>query len=344
MTFSASDTNIATYKITVNGTEIKSGTANISSGTYTVTASTSGMKEGNNTILLTVTDKAGNVSTQSVVINLDTSAPTATFTSPSNIWYNKNNSDPNTGTKWEPTGTIKVTVSKACTGYFWFSSSDADTNTSAPSGVVAVSLAKGDNTISTSQVSGNVSGYPSESASSQYIHAKLEDSVGNVGHAVTTDGFKFDATAPSKPTVMWSKAAYADTAAQVSVTCNPDSYSGLAYFRFRNVTDTEATVASITDLDWHAWSAATNYGLTLTSTDGHKKIQVQVRDTAGNASEWSDAACAELDTTAPTGSLALKVANTATAKPSPSNIAATDMLISLNDDTIKGHGNGSYKI
>lgn len=118
----------------------------------------------------------------------------------------------------------------------------------------------------------------------------------------------------------------------------------MAFFRFRNVIDTEATVNSITDLDWHAWSAATNYALTLTSTEGHKKIQVQVRDTAGNASEWSDAACAELDTTVPTGSLALKVANSSTAKPSPSNIAATDMLISLNDDTIQGHGNGSYKI
>lgn len=118
----------------------------------------------------------------------------------------------------------------------------------------------------------------------------------------------------------------------------------MAFFRFRNVIDTEAIVNSITDLDWHAWSAATNYALTLTSTEGHKKIQVQVRDTAGNASEWSDAACAELDTTVPTGSLALKVANSSTAKPSPSNIAATDMLISLNDDTIQGHGNGSYKI
>lgn len=344
LTFSASDTNIASYKITVNGTEVTSGTENVSKGTYTVSASTSGMVEGSNTITLTVTDKAGNVSTATATITLDTSAPTATFTSPDNIWYNKNNTDPNTGTKWETTGTIKVTASKECTGYFWFSSSKDDTNTNVPSGAVAVSLAKGENTISTSQVSGNVSGYPSESASSQYIHVKLEDSVGNTGHGVTTDGFKFDATAPSKPTVTWSKAAYADTAAQVSVTCDPDSYSGLAYFRFRNVIDTEATVNSITDLDWHAWSAATNYSLTLTATEGHKKIQVQVRDTAGNASEWSDAACTELDTTVPSGSLALKVANSSTAKPSPSNIAATDMLITLNDDTIVGHGNGSYKI
>lgn len=344
LTFSASDTNIASYKITVNGTEVTSGTENVSKGTYTVSASTSGMVEGSNTITLTVTDKAGNVSTATTTITLDTSAPTATFTSPDNIWYNKNNTDPNTGTKWETTGTIKVTASKECTGYFWFSSSKDDTNTNVPSGAVAVSLAKGENTISTSQVSGNVSGYPSESASSQYIHVKLEDSVGNTGHGVTTDGFKFDATAPSKPTVTWSKAAYADTAAQVSVTCDPDSYSGLAYFRFRNVIDTEATVNSITDLDWHAWSAATNYSVTLTATEGHKKIQVQVRDTAGNASEWSDAACTELDTTVPSGSLALKVANSSTAKPSPSNIAATDMLITLNDDTIVGHGNGSYKI
>lgn len=248
LTFSASDTNLASYKITVNGTEIKSGTANISSGTYTVTASTSGMAEGNNTILLTVTDKAGNSSTATAVIVLDTSAPEATFTSPDNIWYNKNNSDPNSGTKWEPTGTIKVTISKECTGYFWFSSSASDTNTNVPTGAVAVSLAKGENTVSTSQVSGNVSGYPSESASFQYIHVKLEDSVGNTGHGVTTDGFKFDATSPKKPTVVWSKAAYSDTAAQVSVTCDPDSYSGLAYFRFRNVTDTEATVNSITDV------------------------------------------------------------------------------------------------
>ena len=344
LTFSASDTNIASYKVTVNGTEVTSGTENVSAGTYTVSASTSGMVEGSNTITLTVTDKAGNVSTATATITLDTSAPTATFTSPDNIWYNKNNTDPNTGTKWETTGTIKVTASKECTGYFWFSSSKDDTNTNVPSGAVAVSLAKGENTISTSQVSGNVSGYPSESASSQYIHVKLEDSVGNTGHGVTTDGFKFDATAPSKPTVTWSKSAYADTAAQVSVTCDPDSYSGLAYFRFRNVIDTEATVNSITDLDWHAWSAATNYSLTLTATEGHKKIQVQVRDTAGNASEWSDAACTELDTTKPSGSLSLKVANSSTAKPSPSNIAATDMLIALNDDTIEGHGNGSYKI
>ncbi len=344
LTFSASDTNIASYKITVNGTEVTSGIANVSKGTYTVSASTSGMVEGDNTIVLTVIDKAGNESTANVTITLDTAAPTATFTSPDNIWYNKNNTDPNTGTKWETTGTIKLTASKECTGYFWFSSSADDTNTNVPSGAVAVALAKGQNTISTSQVSGNVSGYPSESASSQYIHVKLEDSVGNTGHGVTTDGFKFDATAPNKPKVTWSKAAYADTAAQVSVTCDPDSYSGLAYFRFRNVIDAEVAGNSITDLDWHAWSAATNYSLTLTSTEGHKKIQVQVRDTAGNASEWSDAACAELDTTKPSGSLSLKVANSSTAKPSPSNIAATDMLITLNDDTIAGHGNGSYKI
>lgn len=118
LTFTASDTNIESYTIDVNGTSVKTGSENISSGTYTISSSTSGMVEGANTITLTVIDKAGNKSTKSVTVALDTSVPTATFTSPTNIWYNKNNTDPNAGTKWESTGTIKVTANKECTGYF----------------------------------------------------------------------------------------------------------------------------------------------------------------------------------------------------------------------------------
>lgn len=78
ITFSADDTNIASYVVDVNGTTLTSGTAKITGGTATITASTSGMKSGDNTIKITVTDKAGNTYTQSVTVELDTSAPTAT--------------------------------------------------------------------------------------------------------------------------------------------------------------------------------------------------------------------------------------------------------------------------
>lgn len=90
---------------------------------------------------------------------------------------------------------------------------------------------------------------------------------------------------------------------------------------------------------WESFVATKS--VTLTSTDGYKKIKVMVKDKAGNVSVWSDEAQTELDTSIPSGTLSLRNKGTTTAKDDPSNIATFDAYITYNDDTI---GNGYYKI
>lgn len=331
ITFSANDANIASYVIDVNGTTLKSGSANVSGGTAEVTASTSGMKAGDNTIKITVTDKAGNSYSTSVIVELDTSAPTATWKKPTEIWYNKvGGTDPNAGTAW--TSPV-LTASKACTGKFWFS--DTAEDKTVPSTAGGVSLIAGDNTIATTDIVGNNGGWPVEKSTVQYLHVYLEDDVGNTGYAHAS--FKYDETKPTTPTITFSQDAYSSTAAKVTISGTTDSASGLAQFKVTG------DIASGTT-GWVDISAASNYSVTLTSGDGIKSVTVIVRDVAGNASSESAAAETELDTATPEGALTLRVKGTTTVKPSPSNVADVDLFIELNDDLITAHGKGYYKI
>lgn len=84
--------------------------------------------------------------------------------------------------------------------------------------------------------------------------------------------------------------------------------------------------------------------MTLTSTEGHKKIVCYVKDAAGNISSASNVVCTELDTTKPTGALVLYVKGTSTVKPARSNMSAVDAVITLTDDSITDHDSGMYKI
>lgn len=163
----------------------------------------------------------------------------------------------------------------------------------------------------------------------------MKDDVGNTGYAHVS--FKYDETKPSTPTITFSQDAYSTTAAKVTVSGSTDSASGLSQFKITGDITGGTT-------GWVAISAASNYSVTLTATDGVKSVTVITRDVAGNASEVSAAAETELDTKAPEGSLALRVKGTSDAKPSPSNVADVDLFITLNDDIITSHGKGYYKI
>ena len=340
VTYKLSDTSVSSWTLAVNGTSIASGSSNVTSAaTKAITASTGGMKENAaNSITLTVTDKAGNTTTKTVSLYLDTKAPTATWTTPTGVWYNKvGGTDPNSGTAWsDPIISVSGDGSsgESITCYYWTSDASTDTTCTSSTGVTVVS---GSNTVSTKSIVGMNGAYPNEKGTTQYVHAKVVDDVGNVSYAHAA--YKYDETAPGTPIVSFTQTAYNSTTAALTITPGTESASGIVQFKVTGDVTTSG--------DWIEWKAAngTNYGVTLTSGDGCKKVTVILRDLAGNASASSATADTELDTSTPTGSLTLRDKGTATDKANPSNIKDVDLFINFADATILDHhGTNYYKI
>jgi len=329
----SSGSNIASWEIKINDTKLTSGTTNKTNAEAPITNATSGMKAGSNTISLVMTDKAGNTTTKTATITLDTTNPTLSVVTPAaGTWYNAS------------TLQYKVSsVSETCSGYFWVDKSSTSTAT-VPSGTAAVSLTTASSTIAKSDVK---NGNPPTESSTLYFHYKVVDSVGNYSNGVVA--FKYDQTKPSIDNAAFSSTVYGSTTAKVVVTAS-DNLSNVAQFMFPTKNDSGTTInADITSPkkdEWINWSSTmtSGYDVTLTSGDGEKELYIKVKDNAGNISALSSKMHCELDTTAPTGSLTLRVKNSTIAKPDPSNIADTDMYAVFVDDTITEHGVGSYKI
>ncbi len=74
------ESNLDNWKVQVDGGDLASNTGNTSA--ISVDWDTTGYSEGNHTITITATDKAGNIATQSVSVQIDRTAPTLTILYP----------------------------------------------------------------------------------------------------------------------------------------------------------------------------------------------------------------------------------------------------------------------
>lgn len=119
-----------------------------------------------------------------------------------------------------------------------------------------------------------------------------KDSAGNQSAAVSTSSITYDATLPSGSVKINNDALYT-TSGNITLTLTgTDATSGVDQMRFS--TDNKAT--------WTIWQAyAATKSLSLPSVEGLKTVHYQIKDKAGNTSEYSDQIT--LDTSLPTGSI-----------------------------------------
>lgn len=270
---------VKSYTLTCGSISISEGTEIPSSFVLT---SANSMVEGNNTITLTVVDNAGNSNSASVEVMLDTTAPVEVSIGKMDAWYNDStkilpvvNYSDGTGS-----GVEKIAV--------WV---DAQaTATIVPTGIADVAVTGSGNPYSPNTTN--------LAQGQNYVHVRVVDKVGNTTFA-SSDAFGFDNVAPSNVSVSFSKAIYANTAANLAISAT-DVTSGNAWMK---------VVGDITDPtegEWENYSTARS--VTLTSGDGEKIVSVTVKDTAGNISTVATAKTV-LDETLPTAALVLKTAD-----------------------------------
>jgi len=332
VTYSVSDATagIKAWEIRVNGTKATEGTSEVSGGTFTITSATSGMVEGSNTISLWAVDNATtspsgslneNSTTYADSLVLDVTAPTASI-GQMNTWY-----------KEKPGYTL--TYSDAGVGvetiYAW-TSTVADDQT-VPSTASAITPTTSPQTIA----AGNIDGTPAESAAN-YMHAKVVDKVGNVvySHAV----YGFDSVAPTAVTAAFVKAYYNTTSAEINVTAYTDATSGVkAYKLTGNITacggttpgtwfDVSGTLPEVINV-----TLSENASLKTVET---KKVQIFLKDTAGNESAQLLEISTELDQEDPVATLVLRKADDSDAQPARVNVQPFAARISGTDDTQTG--------
>ena len=271
---------------------------------------TKSLSEGNNTIKLTVTDEAGNVYTTSKSIYYDTTEPTVSVGT-LNAWY-KSQFD------------ISVTSSDAGAGVQSFKvwTSTTATDTTVPTTATVIAYSSGTQTIASKDIVWNLA-----QSASNYVHVQCVDKVGNISYAHKK--FGYDSVAPTG-SVAFAKTAYNSTSAVINLT-NNDATSKVSHFKVTgDITNPSA--------DWEA--IASTKSVTLSTGDGTKTVSVVFKDTAGNQSTTYTASC-ELDTTKPTGTLALYKANGTTAQSSITNVAEFACRITFSDDTM---GAVQYKL
>ena len=307
LTITAEDltAGIDNYTIKVGETSISSGNTTVPE-TFEVT-SVNSLSEGNNVIVLTVTDKAGNSDSKSVNLILDTKAPVVTAPS-LEPWYK------------ESFGfdAVYSDSNKVVTLYAWVNEVPSDQVI--PSDITNITATASGQTVPANQVKFN----PIQSENN-YLHIAVKDEVGNVGYAHVK--FGFDNVKP-EGTIKFEKLVYGTVSAQAIITYE-DAVSGVTHMEV-------AGDISNPSGDWEA--IAESKGVTLTSEQGMKSIKIRFKDRAGNVSDWFDAPnqC-ELDTSKPSASIALYKADGTTVKPQVSAEAAVVVRISYTDtDTIGG--------
>jgi len=315
LTLTGTDTGsgVASYSLKCGATEI-SGANTAPPTSFNLTLANS-MVEGDNTITLTVVDKAGNSDSKTVTVKLDTIAPTGTIGT-LNTWYNAQ--FPITITSSDGTG---AGVDRF---YAWTSTTAVDTTV--PEGATAITRTSDSQEVANGSIAWNLA-----QSENNYMHIQTVDAVGNVSY--DHKKFGFDNVAPDKPTIQFGADVYSSTTANATISYT-DATSGVTLMQV------EGNVQNPTAAD--AWEdAATSRSLTLATGDGMKQIRVRVKDAAGNVSEWSDYDTAELDTTEPSGTLTLRNPGTTVAKDNPSNVKEVDLYITYSDDS---YGNGTCVI
>ena len=270
--------------------------------------SANSMREGANTLTFTVEDVAGNIETKTVVVTLDTTAPTNVKIGTLNEWYN---ADFDIKVEYEDDhiGNGKGEI------YAWVSTAANDTQP-------IQGMASEMTTASVQTIAANkISGIKAQSAEN-YVHVKVIDEVGNVSYAHAK--FGWDNVVPETPVVTFEKTAYNTTTATINIVTS-DATSHVVQMQVTgNISN--ATAADT----WEEF--VTPRSVTLMGDDGEKSVYVRVRDAAGNVSTISAAAVTELDKSAPGVTATLYEANGTTFKPAHSPLDTFVLKIAVTDD------------
>lgn len=275
--------------------------------------------EGDNTIKVIVTDKAGNSSEASIDVTLDTAAPSSELDGTLNVWYNT-----------EEPFNIRVRHSDAhevVTMYAWTDTSK--TNTVIPEGTKAITVVNNPQEITAKEINWGLV----ESATN-YLHVAVVDEVGNIGYLLTTVGeerqphsFGWDKTAPTG-SVKFEKGIYNTRNAYVILDW-ADNVSGVTQVKLDG---------DITTIDWeNVPTESKKRSVTLSEGDNIKTINVYYRDAAGNESaQIVGLNTTELDMSKPSASIVLYKKDGVTAKPGVSSEVETTVKISYTDTDARG--------
>lgn len=289
----------------------------LASYSYTVTSlSVSTAKlvsEGQHTLTVTVTDKAGNVGTASCTILVDKTAPTARFTVLPSTWYNKSTIS---------SFTTRVTFSDigagvACVGAWW---STGATDTVAPDKIIMKSQAPAANTCDLTYT--DIDFTALVDSASLYLHVKVVDAVGNF--TIIHAPFGYDTTPPAVTEFSYQYGIYNNKSATLEIAAT-DATSGVTKMKISG-----SGIANPTD-GWEAFAATRT--VVLTEPDGMKEATIVVQDAAGNISA-SMSASVELDRSNPNVTLYLRKPGETTPKGTISNIADVDVYFHVTDDEV----------
>lgn len=303
LTMSGTDaySGVKSYTLKVGETTLSSGNDSVPTS-YTLMHSS--LVEGDNTIILTVTDIAGNVDSKSVVVELDLTKPVISIPQ-LNVWYKEQ-----FGT------TLNYTEKNSIAEVYVWTNSTA-THTEVPQGATNITAVASPVDIDAESIKWGLI-----QSSENYLHIKVMDEVGNVSYL--HEQFGFDNVVPTG-TIKFEKTAYGNTSAKAIITYD-DATSKVKEFKVEG----DITNASS---DWEA--IASSRDVTLTAGDAQKSIRIKFRDNAGNESDWIDSTNkAELDTTSPSVGITLYKADGKTEKPAVSAEAATVAVISVSDDVL----------
>jgi len=219
--------------------------------------------DGSKEVQYQLRDKAGNTSTFTDTITLDTVTPSGSVSINNNATYSTSRDV-----------TLNLTSSDDTSGLdqmrFSTNSGSSWSGWEAVASSKSLTLPTGDG--------------------SKEVRYQLRDNAGNV--STFTDTITLDTSFPSGSVSINSNAAYTTSRDVTLSLTSSDATSGLDKMRFS--TDSGS--------NWTSWEAiATSKNLTLPTGDGSKEVQYQLKDKAGNTSTFTDVIA--LDTTAPTGSI-----------------------------------------
>ncbi len=300
---------VKSYTLKVGETVLASDSGKDAPVSFTI--NNTHLVEGNNTITLEVIDNAENTNSASVVVELDTAAPT--FEVPAlNTWYTEV-----FGKQFTYTETNAI--SKV---YAWTNTKTTDTE--APADAVNVTAANGTINLSADDIRWSL-----VQSANNYLHIKIVDEVGNAAYKSYKFGFDSIISTDEIPagSIRFEKTAYnGELNAKALITYNDADVSGI---------DKMKVTGDITNpsSDWE--DVASTKSITLTSGDEQKTIYVQFKDVAGNVSPiFESTNKAEVDTSAPTVGITLYKADGNTLKTEYSAEATTVITLTVSDDTI----------
>ena len=328
-TVSGYDTSVMTIKVSDDVAGVKNwkvvlGTAetdtNITDGTdlettFDLTKASGNMgDDGTYSVTIFVYDNAGNSSSKTLQIILDTTAPTISLNTLTGTsadtagWYNDLIANA------VATYTDANKISKL---YVWISRTAGDTT---PTSEVIETIPTSPYNIPTSVI--NETWINASQGTGNYLHAQVIDEVGNVGTAHAE--FKLDTVAPDSLTANFDKSVY--TSSDVaSVTINAaDATSGTAWMRVTG------NIANPTASD--SWEEYASSRVISFLAAGDCAVTVQVKDAAGNVRTETASTTCEYDPVAPYATLVLRNSEDTDTKESPTSVAGFVARVSGTDD------------